>query len=320
MTREILISADAISRYYGPHCAVNQVSFTVERGEVLGFLGPNGAGKSTTMQILSGVLAPSAGSISIAGLDIMDHPRAAKTQLGFLPEQPPLYNDLTIDEYLLYAARLRGVAKTRIKAALDNCKERCGLTKAGRRLIGNLSRGFQQRAGIAQAIIHAPSVIILDEPTSGLDPIQIREIRELIIELGRDHSVILSTHILPEVQMICGRVLIIHEGRLVLDRQLDRLNVNRGTDSIRVAFRQPPAVEILSAIHGIRRVEQINPQRFLIGLMPESAAIETMTRQSLDGGWGLFELYPENDSLEETFVRLTSGAREAPAGNTVATA
>jgi ABC-2 type transport system ATP-binding protein len=223
MNKEILISADHISHYYGNYRAVDNVSFSVHRGEVLGFLGPNGAGKSTTMQMLCGVLSAGEGQITVAGHDMFDMPKVAKRNLGFLPEHPPLYQDLSVNEYLCYAAGLRGITKAEIKKAVEYSKHRCGLTNTGKRLIKNLSKGFQQRVGIAQAIIHSPAVVILDEPTSGLDPNQILEIRKLISELGNDHSVILSTHILPEVKSVCDRVLIIHQGKLVLDESLDKL-------------------------------------------------------------------------------------------------
>ena len=307
---DTLISVNELYRYYDDYCAVNDVSFSIERGEVLGFLGPNGAGKSTTMQILSGVLTPSAGTVNIAGIDIIDNPRDAKRHLGFLPELPPLYIDLTVDEYLLYAARLRGVKKADLGKAMDNCKQRCGLDKTGKRLIKNLSKGYQQRVGIAQAIIHSPAVIILDEPTSGLDPIQIREIRDLIRELGNDHSVILSTHILPEVQTVCNRVLIIHQGRLVFDQKLEKLNDDEQNKFIRVAFRQPPSIDTISAIEGIKQVEKINEQRFLIEIDSGSDALDTITQRSVNSCWGLFEMVPQTDSLEEIFVHLTSGELE----------
>jgi len=310
MNSETLISINEVYRYYGNYCAVNNVSFTVERGEVLGFLGLNGAGKSTTMQIISGVLTASRGSVSIAGFDIMEMPRLAKSHLGFLPEQPPLYNDLTVDEYLKYAARLRGLNRKNIRVAADMSKQRCGLEQAGGRLIKNLSKGYRQRVGIAQAIIHSPAVIILDEPTSGLDPVQIREIRELIKELGRDHSVILSTHILPEVQAICDRVLIIHEGQLVCDRQLKQLNEDKQNNFISVAFRQIPSLEALTSIEGIKNIEKTGEQHFRLELHSGTTAIDYLVRSSANNGWGLYEIIPETDSLEETFMRLTSGAKE----------
>jgi ABC-2 type transport system ATP-binding protein len=197
-----------LHRRYGDVHAVQGLDFQVRRGEVLGFLGPNGAGKTTTMQMICGVLAPSEGTVRIGGVDLLEDPVAAKRQLGYLPEQPPLYRELTVDEYLRYCAHLHGLRNRQATTAMDEVKARCGLRDNGGRLIGNLSKGFQQRVGIAQAILHRPAVVVLDEPTVGLDPIQIREIRELMRELGNDHGVILSTHILPEVQAVCDRVQI----------------------------------------------------------------------------------------------------------------
>src|SRR3569832_2831283 len=215
MSESALIRVEHLTRYYGQHCALHDVSFTVGRGEVLGLLGPNGAGKSTTMQILSGNLAPSAGAVWINGIDLVDRPKAAKASLGYLPDQLLFYRELTLDEFLSYCARLHRIAPGQRSAAIQTAKQRCGLGEGGRRLSGNLSKGFQQRGGIAQAIIHAPPVVILDEPTVGLDPLQMREIRALIRELRDEHSVILSTHILPEVQAVCDRVQIISAGKLV---------------------------------------------------------------------------------------------------------
>jgi len=221
MTESWLVDAQGLSRYYGDHCAVDSVDINVRKGEVLGLLGPNGAGKSTTMQMLTGNLAPTSGEIKINGIDLLDEPRAAKQQIGYLPEQPPVYRDMTVDEYLQYCARLRHVPARQCRDAVERAKQRCGLQTESRRLIGNLSKGFRQRVGIAQAILHNPAVIILDEPTVGLDPIQIREIRSLISELGQAHSVILSTHILPEVQAVCDRVQILHQGKTVFNGRLE---------------------------------------------------------------------------------------------------
>ena len=219
-TATITLSARNLCRHYGSHIAVNGIHLELKRGEVLGLLGPNGAGKTTTMRMLTGNLAPSAGHIEICGIDLLEKPQEAKAHLGFLPEIPPLYQEMTIDEYLLFAAKLHRVDQSMISAALRLAKQRCGLEDRSKRLISTLSKGFQQRVGIAQAIIHNPDVIILDEPTVGLDPNQIREIRSLIRELGTVSSVILSTHILPEVEAVCDRVQIMHKGSLVFDETL----------------------------------------------------------------------------------------------------
>ena len=229
-----LISVHDLSRFYGQERAIENVSFDLPHGEILGLLGPNGAGKSTTMQIICGVIAANNGSVNIAGYDIQDAPQQAKQNIGFLPEQLPLYNDLTVDEYLFYTAKLRGIKKVNLSGKVTSCKRRCGLETSGKRLIQNLSKGYKQRVGIAQAIIHTPAVIILDEPTSGLDPKQILEIRKLMLELSKDHSIMLSTHILSEVEAICDRVLIINNGSIVLDQYLKELLANG--DSLESTF------------------------------------------------------------------------------------
>jgi ABC-2 type transport system ATP-binding protein len=223
MTKELLIQADHLHRYYGKHHAVNDISITLYKGEVLGLLGQNGAGKSTTMQILTGNLAANEGSVTINSISLQDQPIEAKRQLGYLPETPPLYRDMRVVEYLRYCARLHDIAKADLNNAVNKVLQRCGLEPMQQRLIANLSKGYQQRVGIAQAIIHEPVVVILDEPTVGLDPIQIQEIRRLIKELAQDHSVILSTHILQEVEAVCDRVHIINHGQTVFADTLDAL-------------------------------------------------------------------------------------------------
>lgn len=225
-----LLAATGLSRFYNEHCAVQGLNIHLKKGEVLGLLGPNGAGKSTTMQMLTGNLAPSAGEIRVAGVDLLDEPLRAKQQIGYLPEQPPVYRDLTVLEFLHYCAKLRNVPHKQSKAVVDRASLRCGLEQVGKRLIGNLSKGYRQRVGIAQAILHNPAVVILDEPTVGLDPIQILEIRGLIRELGEDHGIILSTHILPEVQAVCDRVQILNRGKTVFNNTLD------GIDSLEKVF------------------------------------------------------------------------------------
>lgn len=232
----LTLSAQNLCRNYGYHTAVQNVSVELRRGEVLGLLGPNGAGKTTTMRMLTGNLAPSTGSIEVCGIDLLDKPREAKLHLGYLPEIPPLYHDMIVDEYLLLAARLHRINKQTLQTVLDNVKQRCGLEAQGRHVIGTLSKGYQQRVGIAQAIIHSPDVIILDEPTVGLDPNQMREIRALIRELGVSSSVILSTHILSEVESVCDRVQIMHKGCVVFDQTMAELQ-QQGT-SLEAVFTQ----------------------------------------------------------------------------------
>ena len=240
-----LLSAKSLSRFYGPQLAVKQLDFEIYKGEVLGFLGPNGAGKSTSMKMLSGNLAPNEGEIIINGYDLLSQPKQAKAHIGYLPEQPPLYKDLSVIEFLAFCARINNIPSPNRKRAVESAIERCGLGNVKKRLIHHLSKGYQQRVGIAQAIIHTPAVVILDEPTSGLDPIQIREIRQLIKDIAQEHSVILSTHILPEVQMLCDRVKIINQGALVFNDTTDALQQQMQSSHILLALESPPEITIL---------------------------------------------------------------------------
>jgi ABC-2 type transport system ATP-binding protein len=310
METEILVEARKLSRHYGPTVAVAGLDLTLRKGEILGLLGPNGAGKTTTMKILAGVLAPSSGDVRINGISLREEPQAAKTHLGYLPEQPPVYPELTVDEYLGYCAGLHGIARGTRAAAVASAKKDCGLTEVGSRLIGNLSKGYQQRAGLAQAIIHRPPVIILDEPTVGLDPIQIREIRSLITQLGQAHSVILSSHILPEIQAVCGRVMIVNRGRVVFDDSLASVNA---LTTIFVTFRRPPPKAELLAIAGVAGADAMASGRF--GVSPAQGADprEAIARAAHEKNWGLVELSIEQSTLEEIFVSKTSGDDAAEA-------
>ena len=303
---EILVDVKDVSRSYGDIRAVKNLSFSVCKGEVLGFLGPNGAGKTTTMQIISGNLAADEGSITIAGHDLLQQPKAAKAALGYLPEQPPLYRELTVNEYLDYCAALNRIARKQRKEARERAKERTGLLDVGERLIANLSKGFQQRVGLAQAIIHSPPLVILDEPTIGLDPIQIRETRGLIRELGKDHGVILSTHILPQVQASCDRVQIINNGSLVLSDTIDGLAKHMRSLSLAVAFRRPPAPSQLEQLAGVTAVQSDGGERLQILHRPGSDPTEEIVRLATQHDWGLYEIQPLGVSLEELFVELTT--------------
>ncbi len=309
---ETLVKVEQLTRRFGVQAVVDNVDFEVRRGEVLGFLGPNGAGKTTTMRMITGNLAPSAGRVTINGFDILDQPKAAKAEIGYLPEQPPVYRELTVDEYLRFCARLNRITRDRVAQAMASAKERCGLGEVGARLIGNLSKGYQQRVGIAQAIIHSPTVVVLDEPTVGLDPIQIREIRHLIRELGGEHSVILSTHILPEVQATCDRVQIINRGRLVMNDSIEALTRRRETATLLLRLARPPqAEEIRTCIPGIAQVEERDDGAFLLRFADGGANAGTMAEQMaqivVEQGWGLRELSPERRSLEQIFVDITTG-------------
>src|SRR5450830_370433 len=299
------VEAIELTRLYGGREAVSNVSFTLSKGQVLGFLGPNGAGKSTTMKMLTGNLAPSNGSVKICGIDMIEHPKEAKALIGYLPEMRPLYKELTVDEYLTIAARLHRVSAGNIKKAVEIAKERCGLGHMSKRLIENLSNGYQQRVGIAQAIIHNPMVVILDEPTVGLDPIQIRDIRALIKELGGEHSVILSTHILPEVEMICDHVQIIHKGELVFNGAIEVLKQQRYGNKLLLGLNNPPANEILLNISGVVSVDHLPNGMLRIKHQDGLSPAEALVQGSVNNGWGLYQINPDQTSLEEVFVQLT---------------
>jgi len=301
----VTVEASELTRVYGNNAVVRDVSFSLSKGEVLGFLGPNGAGKSTTMKMLTGNLAPTSGSIKICGIDIIDQPKDAKALIGYLPETPPLYKELTVDEMLSLAARLHGVSRGSVKKAVQTVKERCGLTEMSRRLIDNLSKGYQQRVGIAQAIIHNPMVVILDEPTVGLDPIQIRDIRALIKELGGEHSVILSTHILPEVEIVCDHVQIIHKGELVFNGSIDVLKQQRHGNRLLLGLRNAPAADELLKIAGVTGVEAAGESLLRVSFTAGAAPAEAIVQAAVGNSWGLYQISPDQTSLEDVFMQLT---------------
>jgi ABC-2 type transport system ATP-binding protein len=328
-----MISVDRLSKRYGPHLAVNDISFTVNRGEVLGFLGPNGAGKSTTMKILTTFLAPSAGTARIGGVDVYDNPLAVRRKIGYLPEDTPLYKDMAIAEYLTFVCQVRQMPKSTRAAAIRRVAEQCGIGDVAGKPIGSLSRGYRQRVGLAQALIHEPDVLILDEPTSGLDPNQIVEIRSLIKEIGRDKTVILSTHILPEVAATCGRVVIIADGRLVADGKPDDLMAREKTNRFRVLFdaevagddgpyRTTPAEqktleEKIASLEGVRAVEAYPSESKTFGFHITSDGTTDLRRPlyrcAVDNKWPLLELDRLEANLETVFRRLTrSEDHDAP--------
>jgi len=279
-----LIQANGLHRFYGTTHAVNDVSIELQQGEILGLLGPNGAGKSSCLQMLCGVLAPSAGEININGADLFDQPNLAKQNIGYLPDTPPLYAELTVNEYLLYAARLRRVKKSQ--------------------LIAFREKGFQQRVGIAQAIIHQPNVIILDEPTVGLDPIQMIEIRKLILELGEQHGIILSTHILPEVQAVCNRVQVIHRGQSVFNKKISEL---KNTTQVELRLQTNIDIESLNALPGVQLAEIISSQHYLLSGENIQASLADISQYCVDKNWGLLELSQKENTLEQIFINLTAG-------------
>jgi ABC-2 type transport system ATP-binding protein len=317
---EITLAARRLSRSFGKQQIVDDVSLELRRGEVLGLLGHNGAGKSTTMQMLTGCLLPDSAennesSIDICGIDLLRRPALAKAHLGYLPETPPLYRELSVNDYLTFAARLRGMKPAAAAAALAQTRQRCGLEAVGKKTIGTLSKGYQQRVGIAQAIIHSPAVIVLDEPTVGLDPTQIREIRSLIRELGDHSSVILSTHLLGEVESICDRVEIMHHGKLIYGDTSVRMQQYGRVPGFIISLGNPPPLGVLQGIAGVGSVEQLSPTRFRVLHAPDSnpkGALLTMAEQQ---GWQLEQLTPLQSTLEEVFAQITE-AEPATTGET----
>jgi len=309
-----MISVKHLSKHYGPTVAIDDVNFTVEKGEILAFLGPNGAGKTTTMRILTCFMPASSGTATIAGFDIFEDPMAVKRRIGYLPEAPPLYPEMTVTEYLIFVAKIKGLARKAIGPGLAGAIEKCGLGEVSRRLIGNLSKGYRQRVGLAQALIHNPDVLILDEPTVGLDPRQIIEIREMIKALAGEHTIILSTHILPEATAVCKKVVIISRGRIVaVDSQEGLSSRVRKSDKILLRIRRGDAATP-AKIKAIAGVLQITPQTsapddetaFIVESDIGHDIREHLSKAVVEQGMGLLEMQPLVLSLEEVFLELTT--------------
>ena len=305
-----LVVKNLVKRY-GNRNVVNGVNLCVKEGQIVGLLGPNGAGKSTTMQMLTGNLSPSQGEIRINGIDLLEQPKQAKRHIGYLPEQPPIYRDMRVNEYLSYCAKLRGVAKHQQDTAITQAKTRCGLEEVGNRLIANLSKGFQQRVGIAQAILHNPDIIILDEPTVGLDPIQIQEIRALIRQLGNQHSVILSTHILPEVQAVCDRVQIINQGKTVFDDSLDNLEDRHSAPILLSQFANDIDEDKLLQIEGIHQLMASKHGYYQITHQAGYNPIPDICQLAQAENWEILALHPKAATLEQIFMDLIHGEEQA---------
>lgn len=300
-----LLHVEDLSRVYGGRAAVENLSFSLHRGEVFGLLGVNGAGKTTSLRMICGTLAPSAGRVRIAGLDLHEMPRRAKSHIGFLPEVPPLDAEARVNDFLDFAAAVHRVPRDRRGAAVQRALERCGLTAVRDRLIRNLSKGFQQRVGIAQALVHEPDLIVLDEPTVGLDPLQVREIRQLVAELREEHAVVLSSHILPEIQAVCDRVLILNRGRAAY---ADRVKTGIGDTTARynVVFARPPESSDLRALAGVRSVADRGSGRFTLDLArPDD--LDTVQEAAGRSGWRIREIVADQPSLEAIFTDVTAG-------------
>ena len=317
-----MITATGLTKRYARNTAVDQISFAVRKGSIVGFLGPNGAGKTTTMRMLTCFLPPTAGTATVAGFDILDHPLEVKRRIGYLPETPPLYPEMRVSEYLNFVGKLKGLRGPALRERVEYVVERCNIQDMRRRTTGKLSKGYRQRVGLAQAIIHNPDVLILDEPTAGLDPKQINETRSLIRSLAGDHTIILSTHILPEVEQTCQEVMIIHRGRLVATDSVENLQHRaRGGESVLLEVGSPngpldsSAVERqLTRVQGVSRVAFRDARQNHILAEVESSSDRSirsdLARAVVEAGWELHELRASAMSLEDIFLQLT---REEPA-------
>jgi ABC-2 type transport system ATP-binding protein len=309
---DVMIQASGLTHYYGPQAAIEDVNFSVKRGEILGFLGPNGAGKTTTMRIITGFMPPTQGKVTLGGYDVVEQSLQARRKVGYLPETVPLYTEMSVASYLKYMDTLRGMEPKHIKRRISEVIDVCRLGDYRKTIIGKLSKGFRQRVGIAQAILHEPEVLVMDEPTIGIDPIQVVETRKLIQELDKRQTVVLSSHILPEVSMICERVLIIHHGRIVAEDTPDNLAQRlQGVDQLQVEVGGPPA-EVLPALRKVKGVtgvthrRQQNREVYTVKAQQGQDLRDEISRAVISNGWSLLNLQQVGMSLEEIFLRLTT--------------
>lgn len=304
-----MIEVSHLSKNYGEHQAISDLCFSIAKGDVVGFLGPNGAGKSTTMKIITGFMAPTSGQAKICGYDVFVNPLEVKKRIGYLPETPPLYTDMLVRDYLKYVAELKHVAPDKISDHVESALKKTQLTDVKNRLIKNLSKGFKQRVGIAQALVSEPEVLILDEPTVGLDPKQVSEIRDLIKNLRGEHTVILSTHILPEVQATCNKVIIIHQGKIVAQDSIDQIEkMNHGYTLLTVKTKRSSSLKShFEKIEGVSEVETISEMHYRIKIVDSEDSIEKVVSTVIQSGAGLVELTPIKANLEDVFLKLTYG-------------
>lgn len=317
-----MISVQNLTKRYDRNVAVNDISFQVGKGQIVGFLGPNGAGKTTTMRILTCFMPPTAGRASVAGFDVMEQPLEVKRRIGYLPETPPLYPEMEVHEYLSFVARLKGIPHGEASRRVAEVSERCAVKDVSRKLISKLSKGYRQRVGLAQAILHNPDVLILDEPTAGLDPKQIHETRQLIRSLAGEHTIILSTHILPEVEQTCDHVIIISKGRIVAQDTVENLTSRlRGQEAVLVEVAGAEADDIRAALSGVPGVARVAHRESRNGLHsfevdsdPGQNVRALLARRVVESGWSLHELRPVAMSLEEVFLELTASEKAAEAG------
>ncbi len=301
-----IVKVENLSHRYSSQWAIQDISFEINQTGVLGLLGSNGAGKSTTMNIMCGVLKQTKGEVYINGVSLRDNPVEAKKHIGFLPQKPPLHLDLNVDEYLTHCAYLRSVEPKHIKAAVEKAKDKCGIMHFSKRLVRNLSGGYQQRLGIAQAIVHDPKFVVLDEPTNGLDPNQIVEIRNLVKEIAVDRAVMLSTHILPEVQATCEYIRMIEQGTLVFSGSVDEFDNYIVPSTVEVSLiARPPVEDLRSGIPGVLQVEELGGTRYRLHFTDAQEALERVAEVSATRGWRLNELNMEKSSLDAIFAELS---------------
>jgi len=310
-----MIEVRGLTKFYRTIMGVDNISFSIGKGDIVGFLGPNGAGKTTTMRMLTCFIPPTSGTATIAGFDILKDPMEVKKRIGYLPETPPLYRDMTVESYLRYTGSLRGLTNKKLGESIEYVVSKCGLKDVRRRLIGNLSKGFRQRVGLAQALVHDPEVLILDEPTVGLDPKQITDIRLLIKELAGERTVILSTHILPEVTMTCNKVIIINKGKIIATDSYEDISKHlRKSEKIELLLSSPPhdAEKELGKIEGVVLVSRLTSEegRFLIEVAPESDIRENLAIACVNKGYGLKEIKKVSLSLEDVFLGLVTDEKE----------
>jgi ABC-2 type transport system ATP-binding protein len=308
-----MIEVQNLTKRYGPTLAVSDVTFEAQKGEVLGFLGPNGAGKTTTMRVITGYLPPSEGRVRVAGYDVVEEPLEAKRRTGYLPETPPLYPDMTVTEYLAFVGRIKGIPGRELESRLAEISERCAITDVMNRQIGKLSKGYRQRVGLAQALIHNPEVLVLDEPTAGLDPKQIIETRELIKGLAGRHTVILSTHILPEAAKTCQRVVVINAGKIVAVGTPDELTRRLQGFATILLTVEGAAAEVTEKLQRVEGVNQVAPRDSADGRVTYEVHAEKgkdvraeLARAVVESHWKLYELKTSGLSLEDIFLKLTT--------------
>ena len=300
-----IVKVEHLSHRYHIQWAIQDINFEIKEKGVLGLLGSNGAGKSTTMNIICGVLNQTEGEVYLNGYNLRTNPVEAKRHIGFLPQKPPLYPDITVEEYLTYAANLRLMNTSEIPAAVEKAMKRCDITHFRERIINNLSGGYQQRVGIAQAIVHNPRFVVLDEPTNGLDPNQIVEIRHLIKEIATDHAVLLSTHILSEVQATCNNIKMIEQGKLVFSGSMDEFNNYVAPSTLLITLDAAPPESTLEAIEGVARVEKVVPRNYRLQFDASKDISEQVVQLSVANGWQLSEIQLERQSLDAIFAQLS---------------